>query len=256
MRLESGQEMRLIEALKDAPSLGIIEFSLPSIKGQRIRDRCKRQRESREVRQQARALSVICKPSVHKKKHLPEVRLNALYLEEIDPPEGIKPVSWILVTSLSVDSFEEAQVIVNYYLARWGIETFFHVLKTGCKIEELQFERGDRLLKCISLYLVVSWRILYVMMMGRVLPDLPCDVLLDLDEWQCAYTMIKKVAPPEKPPSLGEMIQIIAQLGGYLGRTKDGPPGPKVIWKGLQKIYTSAEGWRAHREMMSRKSYG
>ena len=66
----------------------------------------------------------------------------------------------------------------------------------------------------------------------------------------------EKKPPPEIAPSIGEMIKIIAQLGGHLGRINDGPPGPKIIWKGLQRAYASAEGWKACKEMMSRKSYG
>jgi hypothetical protein len=32
----------------------------------------------------------------------------------------------------------------------------------------------------------------------------------------------------------------IAKLGGYLARTEDGPPGNKVIWRGLSRL-TSIE---------------
>jgi len=27
-----------------------------------------------------------------------------------------------------------------------------------------------------------------------------------------------------------------SQLGGYLGRTRDGPPGATVLWRGLQRL--------------------
>jgi hypothetical protein len=35
---------------------------------------------------------------------------------------------------------------------------------------------------------------------------------------------------------LGEMITLVASFGGWLGRKHDGPPGPKAIWTGLQRI--------------------
>jgi IS4 transposase len=38
-------------------------------------------------------------------------------------------------------TFEEASTVVSYYCCRWEIEIFFRVLKSGCKIEELQFHR-------------------------------------------------------------------------------------------------------------------
>jgi|TARA_Y100001949_G_C15920262_1_gene300912 alkanesulfonate monooxygenase SsuD/methylene tetrahydromethanopterin reductase-like flavin-dependent oxidoreductase (luciferase family) len=30
--------------------------------------------------------------------------------------------------------------------------------------------------------------------------------------------------------------RLIASLGGYLGRKHDGPPGPKAMWTGLQRL--------------------
>ncbi len=253
--LEDGREMVLREAMKTAPILGITEFSLPAIKGLRIRDRKRRQREARKVRQNVRLLSVICKPSKHKKS-LPSVRLQVLYLEEIDSPKDSESVNWLLLTTLPMENLQDANTAVHYYLGRWGIETFFHVLKTGCRIEKLQFEEAERLLKCVSLYLVVAWRVLYVMMLGRVSPELSCEMVFDVDEWQCAYARVYKKPPPENSLSMEQMIKIVARLGGHLGRTRDGPPGPRVMWIGLQSVYDGAEGWRACKEMMSRKSYG
>ena len=34
-----------------------------------------------------------------------------------------------------------------------------------------------------------------------------------------------------------EAIKYIGQLGGYKRAPSDGPPGLKVIWKGLDKLY-------------------
>ena len=32
------------------------------------------------------------------------------------------------------------------------------------------------------------------------------------------------------------MVRWIAELGGYLGRKNDGPPGVTVLWRGLQLL--------------------
>ena len=50
---------------------------------------------------------------------------------------------------------------------------------------------------------------------------------------------------PQKPPRLQEMIAMIASLGGYLGRSHDGPPGPKAMWIGMQRTTDLALAWRA-----------
>ena len=41
---------------------------------------------------------------------------------EVDGPEGVKPIDWVLYTSLPVESFEQAMVVVSYYEKRWLIE--------------------------------------------------------------------------------------------------------------------------------------
>src|SRR5262249_56146866 len=52
-------------------------------------------------------------------------------------------------------------------------------------------------------------------------------------------------APPAAPPPLGEVVRHIASLGGYLGRKGDGPPGPKAMWLGMQRMTDLARGWHA-----------
>ena len=47
------------------------------------------------------------------------------------------------------------------------------------------------------------------------------------------------------PPTLQEMLGMIAKLGGYQGRKCDGPPGPKTIWIGLQRMRDFAIAWAA-----------
>jgi hypothetical protein len=51
-------------------------------------------------------------------------------------------LDWKLLTSLPVDTVQEAQQIVYYYHLRWLIERFHFVLKSGCKVEELQLQES------------------------------------------------------------------------------------------------------------------
>ena len=44
----------------------------------------------------------------------------------------------------------------DYYCGRWGIEVFFKTLKSGCRIEERQFEYLHRELNAIAVYLIVE----------------------------------------------------------------------------------------------------
>ena len=110
-------------------------------------------------------------------------------------------------------------------------------MKSGCRIEDRQLETVERLKRCLTLYSVIAWRILYATMQARVVPNAPCTVLLDDDEWQGLYCRIHRVAvAPAKPPTLRQAVRWIAQLGGFLGRKHDGEPGVTVLWKGFQHL--------------------
>jgi len=61
--------------------------------------------------------------SGHDVKRLPpRVKLRAVRVEEVDPPKGVKPVLWLLLTTHSVESLEDALQIVSWYRARWTID--------------------------------------------------------------------------------------------------------------------------------------
>lgn len=174
-----------------------------------------------------------------------EVAIGVVWATERDAPEGESPIEWVLLTNLPCEMFAEATQVVEDYAGRWGIEVFFRVLKSGCEVEELQLETLDRLAPCLGLYMIVAWRILHLMMLGRRSPKVACDALLTAAEWQAAWTIRKRTPPPSEPPSLGEMLLIVASFGGWLGRKSDGPPGPKAIWIGLRRVTDFALAWNS-----------
>jgi hypothetical protein len=211
--------------LRASPVLGEIEFEIPATA----------HRAARKVRQTLRARQVTLKPPYRQGQSLPPVAVYAVLATEIDPPTDVDPLEWFLLTSLPIPHFEEAVTLMGYYLKRWQIEVFFHVLKNGCKVEALQLSDFERLSPCLAFYMIIAWRVLFATQIGRTCPDLPCDLLFDTQEWQAVYLVVRRKAPPSKPPSLTDMIQMVASLGGHLGRKHDGPPGPKTLWIGLQR---------------------
>ena len=74
------------------------------------------------------------------------------------------------------------------------------------------------------------------MLLARQCPELPCEVILDEDEWQSLYIPVKQAPPPKSPPTLNAVIDMLAKPGGYLGRKNDGPPGTKTVWIGRQRM--------------------
>ena len=114
-------------------------------------------------------------------------------------------------------------------------------------MEALQLGTLERLERALAIYLIIAWRILHLVTWGRECPDLPCDVVFDPEEWQAAWIVAHRAKPPAIPPPLGQMVRLIAGFGGFLGRNRDGYPGPKALWEGMQKIRAFAIALEAGR---------
>jgi hypothetical protein len=179
----------------------------------------------------------LCPPGHRRAERLPAVTVWAVHVVEEYPPTGVDPLEWLLLTTCAVPSSSAAQACVEWYACRFGIEVWHKVLKSGCRIEARQLESAARLQRCLTLFSVIAWRIVYATMLSRTLPQLPCTVLLALEEWQALYCATHHTAtPPATPPTLHEAVQWIARLGGFLGRPGDGEPGVAVLWRGFQHL--------------------
>lgn len=216
---------RLWQAAEEAPELGQIEFDLTATA----------QRSSRRVVQTLRSVRVRLAPPYRCDQVLSAVEVTALLAREEAPPEGVEPIQWLLLTNLPVETLEAGREKMQWYLCRWQVEVYFRVLKSGCKVEQLQLQTRERLEAALSVYLIVAWRVLYLMMLGRNCSDLPCNAVFATEEWEAVYLVTQRKRPPRQPPPLGEILVLVARLGGFLARKGDGPPGPKAIWIGLQR---------------------
>ena len=209
-----------------ATPLGEIEFTMASRQGQAARD----------VRQQLWARPVSLTDG-----RGGQLSVTCLIAREINAPAGCKPVEWRLLTNRVADGFAAAIKLIDWYRCRWEIETFFHVLKNGCRVEALQLGNVAKLELALAVYLVVSWRLARLVKLGRTHPDLEASALFTETEWKGAYILAKK-AIPKKPPTTRELVRQIAMLGGFLGRKGDGEPGVKTLWFGMQRLRDFVEG--------------
>lgn len=215
----------LRQSLAKAPVLTEMHFEQPGGNG----------RSARTVHQQLKAVRVILKAPWRPDRVLPDIEVTAILATEPHPPAGEKPVEWLLLTNLPVQTPEQAIEKLQWYLCRWQIEIYFRILKSGCRVEELQLEKLERLEPALVFYMIIAWRVLYLTMLGRECPEMPCDVVFDTAEWQAVYLVTQRQAPPDTPPSLDRMVRMVAGLGGFLDRKCDGFPGPQTLWIGLQR---------------------
>jgi hypothetical protein len=200
-------------------------------------------RPARLARLEVRFATVTLKPPTGKAGYGP-VTLRAVLGQEVDPPDGIDPLSWMLLTTCAVTGFEDATEKLEWYTKRWGIEIYHRTLKSGCQIEQRQLGSADSIEACLAIDMVVAWRIYHLTKLGREVPDVPCTVFFEEAEWKALHTYLTKTpVPPVEPPSLRHAIRMVASLGGFLGRTGDGEPGTQTLWLGLQRVDDLAAMW-------------
>jgi hypothetical protein len=176
------------------------------------------------------------------------VRLWAIAAEEVGAPTGVEPIRWYLLTTLPVESLEQAVEKLQWYALRFQIEVYHRTLKSGCKIEERQLGHAERIEACLAIDMVVAWRIAHLTKLGREVPEVPCTVYFEEAQWQALVVFVTERAPPRQVPSLREVVRMLAmRLGGFLGRKSDGEPGAETIWRGLQRLDDITQMWCAMR---------
>ena len=156
--------------------------------------------------------------------------------ESAETAEG-EPIEWLLLTTLPVESVEAAEEKVRWYARRWLIEVYHKALKSGCRMERKQLATAQSLEAALAIDAVVAWRVMALMLMSRELPDIPCTVFFEDNEWKALCCFVNRTPkPPKKPPTLREFVRMVGGLGGYLGRKGDGEPGTQTLWRGIERM--------------------
>lgn len=195
----------------------------------------------------------LARPANHIDKTLPDrVMLTLVEVEERDPPAGIKPVRWTLLTTHAVDSVTAAWRIVDWYKARWAIEQLFRVLKVqGFDVEASQVQDAARLLKlialathgaCLSMQLVHCREDHVPQAVERIFSDPEVAIIEALSEGELAGRTPKQRNPNPKR-TIAYAAWVIARLGGWKGYRSERPPGHVTMLRGIQRFKDIADGW-------------
>jgi len=223
-----GNKTNLREAVSNSVVLGHIQFTHNPRGGEK----------KRIVKQEVRAIRLTILPTQRRgsRGKMEPFEMRVIHSKEVKPPKGSKGIEWFLLTTVETEGdYELACQCIEWYLARWDVEIYFDALKNGCRVEEIQLQKANRFYACLALYCVIAWRVVYLTKVARSEPKRCCTEFLKKTEWESAYIMIKR-KKPNKPPTISEAIKYIAQVGGYLARKSDGPPGIKTLWRGLSQI--------------------
>ena len=182
----------------------------------------------------------IQKPQIRRKETElePTLNLTLIRLAEEYPPEGAGPIEWLLITNLEINHSDDALRAAEYYKQRWKIERFHFVLKSGCEIEKIQQRSVDGIELLILMYSIIAIHMMQLTFLSRKAPQTPCDLIFSEPEWTTLYRAANRTkSNPGAPPSMEDAVRLIAKLGGHVAANSDGPPGLKVIWIGLNKLF-------------------
>ena len=225
------------DALRSAEVAGYYEVEVPR----------QGRRKARVASLEVRIFQVTVKPPRNRSKDVANVNVEVslVWAKEVAAPDGAEPLDWTLITTERVVSFADAVEMIRCYTVRWTIEEFHRVLKSGCRVEHLQYDTTERLLPVIGVLAVVAWRVLALTKQSRVHPDMDVEEVADRADVELLTLWLRFQG--EKSAvirTVKDFTIAVARLGGFLGRKSDGMPGTKTIWQGLRNLQVLVLGHR------------
>ena len=190
----------------------------------------------------------IKRPATAEPADAPVLDLGLVEALEENPPAGVRPLHWRLLTTLPVETAQQAQEVVRLYRLRWRIEEVFRALKRdGLALEKTQVQEAGRLFRLAAIALGAAVRILQLVDARDGGPR-PMSDILD-PRLRPAVAAISKsregMAIGHKNPhpegSLAWLSWVVARHGGWNCRGK--PPGPKTMSTGWQRFSATLAGY-------------
>lgn len=223
-------EISLFSTMRELPPIGTTTIE------RRGREGTTKRTISLNVNWQEVSLRAPARPG-YKIGELPPLQVTVVHVWGVDPEDGTI-IEWFLYTSLSINDFEAACLIVKYYALRWTIEDYHKILKSGLNAEDLQLETAHRLFAAIATMSIVALRLLDLRESLRINPDNPA-VNSGFSEFEIKVLekYLKRSIKTVKCVALA-----IGKLGGHLNRKSDGMPGIKTLWLGISRLMDLVEG--------------
>lgn len=166
-------------------------------------------------------------------------------VEASPPPKGEKPIEWTLLTNEPVRIDADAWRVVSWYERRWIIEEYHKSLKTGCRIEDMQFTAAERLQPAIALLSAVALTLLNLRDASRS-PHAHTRLATTLVAPEyVAVLSVWRYGKSRRDWTIHEFFFALARLGGHQNRKRDHRPGWLVLWRGWMKLQCMLDGYLA-----------
>jgi hypothetical protein len=211
----------LFDSVREEPAQGRKRVHIPrqSARAKKSKQKARPKRPGRTAELSLRYKNIELLPPAYLNGFDP-ITVRIIHVVEEEPPEGARPIEWFLLTSLAVNSLEDAAKCVQYYRFRWRIEDWHRVLKSGCRTEDIAHHTAERLKRAIAINLVIAWRIMLMTLLGRDEQDhAPEELFSDIEiDVLDAFARKRNLAAPT---TLKQAVHLMGRLGGWLGRKKN-----------------------------------
>ena len=203
-------------------------------------------RAERTARVAVRSASIVLNVEHDWRAKRENPTVNVVWVRELRPPRGEKPLDWMLYTSATIATPQQLRLVVRSYTMRWRIEEFHKTWKSGhCCVEATQLRSVAAVKTWATLLAAVAARVERLKHLARVEPDAPATVeLSDLE-----IEALKRLKHQQKKktetvghgvPTISVAVRWLADLGGYTGKSSGGPPGSTTIGRGLEDVAVAA----------------
>jgi Transposase DNA-binding/Transposase Tn5 dimerisation domain len=227
----------LAEVVRATPAQGVHPLALPRADDRPARDAVLTLRWA--------AVAVQPPKNAKQRSQLRPVPVWVVEAREEASPPGSPALCWRLVTTEPVGSWEEALRVLREYTLRWLIERLHFVLKSGCRVEQLQLTEADRLANAVAVYSQVAARVLRLTYLARAQPQAAAQAEFTLPELEVLQAHQQRTGTGRGPlRTIEAAVGAVARLGGHLGRKGDGPPGAEVLWRGLRCLHDLVLGYQ------------
>lgn len=233
--------MPVAEVVAESPLLGRFTVSLRARPGV----------AARNAQVELRALATAIRAPRDLQTRHDALSIGVVEAREIQAPEGVEPIHWLLLTSWPCQDFAQARRVVGAYACRWLIEEYHKALKSGTSIEDSQLSTAGRIEALLAIHAVVAVDLLNLKLLATARPDEALEE--NLIETDALLLLEAKFGKPANGWTNRTAINAIARMGGYLGRKSDGPPGWLSIWRGWLMLRMMTEGYRL---AISKQTYG
>jgi hypothetical protein len=220
----------LMSAAENAPVRGQLLLDLPQ--------------HNRIAKMEVRSVTMELRAPPRPGGRRENITLGVVRVREIDPPPGVEPLEWTLLTDQPIETLKACERVTRIYRCRWMIEELHKAMKTGLGLELSQLSDYRRLSALAGIISVVAVHLLQMKWAARIDGEQPLE---EPENREPMVKLLEKIHPPRGGKTRRWLWTSVARLGGYLARKNDGPPGWLTLWRGWQSLQLLLQGYQLAR---------